>query len=72
MSYNEMHPTFWSSLTLIYYNFETKSPFDLKQKHYKAEICNLLLSYNHSFSNRTKLKTVVEEVLKCHNTSFEI
>ena len=44
MNYNEMHPTFWNSRTLIDHNFGTKSPFDLKQKqtkkkkHYKAEI----------------------------------
>ena len=31
-NYNEMHPTFGNSLTLIDHNFGTKSPFDLKQK----------------------------------------
>ena len=30
-----MHP---NSLTLIDHNFGTKSPFDLKQKYYTAEI----------------------------------
>ena len=31
MKWNEMHPTFWNSLTLIDYNFGTKSPIELKQ-----------------------------------------
>ena len=31
MNCNEMHPTFWNSLTLIDHNFGTKSPIELKQ-----------------------------------------
>ena len=38
MNCNEMYPTFLNFLTLIGHNFETKSPFDLKQKTFKAEI----------------------------------
>ena len=41
-NYKEMHPTFWNSLSLIDHNFGTKSPFELKQKHSKANISQFL------------------------------
>ena len=36
MNYNEMHQTFWNSLTLIDHIFGIKSPIDLKQKALKS------------------------------------
>ena len=40
---DEMHSTFWNSLTLIDHNFGTKSPIELKQKHSKAKISQFLI-----------------------------
>ena len=50
MNCNEMHPTFWNSLTLIDRNFGTKSPIELKQKNSMAKISQFLIMLISHFS----------------------
>ena len=70
MNYNEMHPTFWNSLTLIDHNFGTKSLIDLKQKNIiKLRFRSFLLCYNLSFGTG-KLNFGIQASIPPLNTDF--